>query len=523
VAGSFDTAVLRLRSGAITHQCRPHSILRCQKDTAPARDEVMDLVGNCKLFLKLYYKPLSAMSGIIDRGSWLLGAVCAVAVAALLQFSVTSYIYSTYEAPPVRPAHPSRSFAENRAAGASGLLRISKDDTGGIARENQGSGDASQGDEDSGDDEYQDEQPVPRQQQFPLIGRLAFWFVSFSSLSVLTSALGLALLYVPATILVIVLLGQPGSFGVVFRRDYGSLLTCTLMAWSAAHLPVALAGFALASVKVSPSALLVIWLAGKVYFAVLVVCALRTLFGAGYGKAIATVSLSWVAVLLEPILLSTRLLFYLASPFVLFYLYAYLRGGIGDLGHSVSRRQSYRRHLEAATVNPRDAEAHYQLGLIYQQRHQYTEAIERFKRAVEIDPREIDAQYQLGIIARSQGRLPEAIDYFSAVVALNDKHALSEIWREIGATYLAAGMLDEAKSALDRFIERRPYDAEGLYLLGETLRQLGKTPGAREMFVRCVEAANTTPYYRRGEVRKWARLAQKQARTLGASAPSAAV
>jgi tetratricopeptide (TPR) repeat protein len=45
-----------------------------------------------------------------------------------------------------------------------------------------------------------------------------------------------------------------------------------------------------------------------------------------------------------------------------------------------------RRQLEMATVNPHDADPHYRLVLIYQQRRQYSEAIRRFERAVEIDP-----------------------------------------------------------------------------------------------------------------------------------------
>jgi hypothetical protein len=41
---------------------------------------------------------------------------------------------------------------------------------------------------------------------------------------------------------------------------------------------------------------------------------------------------------------------------------------------------------------------------------------------------------------------------------------LSEIWREIGATYLAANMLNEAREALEKFVERRAFDPEGLYI-----------------------------------------------------------
>ena len=90
----------------------------------------------------------------------------------------------------------------------------------------------------------------------------------------------------------------------------------------------------------------------------------------------------------------------------------------------------------------------------------------------------------------------------------DDKHAHSEIWREIGATYLAASMFEDAKDALAKFIDRRPYDPEGLYYYGKTLEQLGQREEAREMFNRCVEAVKTMPSYRYREQRKWDKLAR---------------
>ena len=165
--------------------------------------------------------------------------------------------------------------------------------------------------------------------------------------------------------------------------------------------------------------------------------------------------------------------FYLLSPCLLFYAYYMVRGNVGDIGLSFRQRQGFRRSMEAATINPRDASAHYQLGLIYQHRHQFAEAISRFEKAVEIANDETDAHFQLGRIAREQGRLQDAINHFSVVLEQDDKHSQSEIWREIGATYLAASMFTEAKEALDKFIERRAYDPEGLYYYGNTLEQLG--------------------------------------------------
>src|SRR6185369_3644566 len=112
----------------------------------------------------------------------------------------------------------------------------------------------------------------------------------------------------------------------------------------------------------------------------------------------------------------------------------------------------------------------------------------RFEKAIQIDSEETDAHFQLGRIAREQGRLQDAINYFSVVLEQDDKHAHSEIWREVGATYLAASMYAEAKDALAKFIDRRPYDPEALYHLGKTLEQLGQSEEAQEMFTRCIEA-----------------------------------
>jgi tetratricopeptide (TPR) repeat protein len=419
------------------------------------------LLDNIRLLLKLYYRPLAAMSGIIDEGKWFFGLAVAILVSMLFQFAVARDAYREYEA--ARVEAPS---AEYDRAGEYG----------------------------EGEDPAFEGEPA---------GRAARWSRSFSPLSGLTTLLALALFYVPGTILAAVLFERLGSFGVALQRDYVPLVTCTLMSWTAAYLPIALAGLALAPWGLGPVGVLLLWLIGTAYFAGLMVCAVRTVFGISFGKAVATISVSWVSLFLS------AFLFVLASPFFLILLYFLFRGQFGDIGSSFRQRQGFRRSLEAATVNPRDAEAHYQLGLIYQQRRQYGEAIARFNRAIEIDAREVDAHFQLGRIARDQGRLQEAINHFNAVVVEDDKHSQHEIWREIGATYADASMYEDARTALEKYIERRPYDPEGLYYLGETYTKLGNGP-AREMFERCIEAARTTPYYRQGQAGKWRRLAEER-------------
>ncbi len=95
-------------------------------------------------------------------------------------------------------------------------------------------------------------------------------------------------------------------------------------------------------------------------------------------------------------------------------------------------------------------------------------------------------------------------------MAQNDKYALSEIWREIGVTYLATNMLTEAKNALETFVARRPFDSEGLYHLGKILKTQGETGRANEMFEQAIESSKNATNHRRQELKAWSKLAQKE-------------
>ncbi|MBI2679809.1 MAG: tetratricopeptide repeat protein [Candidatus Solibacter usitatus] len=314
----------------------------------------------------------------------------------------------------------------------------------------------------------------------------------------------LAVFFVPAGILHAVLFEPVGGFSVVFRRDYGSFLTCALFGWSASHLPLVPLWF---YGIFHPFALLG---AGTALFAGVMIFAFRTLYSASWLKSILMTLLSLIAtaVCLFLYFRFGGVLRFVASPFILYYLWLAFSGDVGQLSQAFRFRQNFRRLMDAATLNPHDAEPHYQLGLIHQQRRQYGPAIAEFRRAIEIDKTEVDAQFQLGRIAREQGRLDEALVYLQAAAALDPKHSVGEVWREIGATHLAAGRLEEAAAALSQFVERRAYDPEGLYLLGDALSKLARESEAKEAFRRCVEAVETLPNYRRGLMSKWRKLAR---------------
>lgn len=203
----------------------------------------------------------------------------------------------------------------------------------------------------------------------------------------------------------------------------------------------------------------------------------------------------------------------LASPFLLFILFMLVRGYVSGVLRSQRARESFKQNLEAATLNPADSSAHYNLGLIQQQRGEFEPARERFEKAVEIDAEEIDAHFQLGRIALQQKRFGDAVRNFEQVVSRDPSHSQHEIWREVGATYIAAEQFDDARDALERFLEKRPSDPEALYLMGRAHAGLGHRREAASSMQACIEAVKTAPAYKYRSDKRWLNEAQQFIKT----------
>ena len=249
-------------------------------------------------------------------------------------------------------------------------------------------------------------------------------------------------------------------------------------------------------------------------FALLSVAAVREVFRISWARAAVAVVASGVAMLPLSGLLGWVFDHVLASPVLLLVLLFLMSSYLGEVMRGRRARASFRQNLEAATLNPADASAHYNLGLLHLQRRELSEARARFERAVEIDPEEVDAHYQLGRIARAERRWADAIRHYGETVARNDAHSQHEVWREAGATYVSAAQFEDARDALGRFLERRQSDPEGLYLMGRAQFGLGHLREAKEWMQRCIEAVRTSPAYKYRAEKRWATEAQQFLRSL---------
>jgi tetratricopeptide (TPR) repeat protein len=314
----------------------------------------------------------------------------------------------------------------------------------------------------------------------------------------------LTVVFVPACLLAASLIEKRASFTVLLRQEYAPLVSCALYSWAAAHLMMLVPALALYQPGGPNQYALeeALRLVPLPYFVFLMTVALRAVLRLSYPRAVGAIAIASCSLVALPFL-SGVLLPLLTSPFLLILVILLLRNFLGDAISAQRSRKDFERNLETSTLNPADASAHYNLGLIYQQRGQYEEARASFARAIEIDPDETDAHYQLGRIAREQGRLADAINYFDAVVGSNAEHSQSEVWREIGRAYLQAGQHRDARAAFERFLDKRPSDAEGHYLYGMTLHHLGREDEAAREMRSCIEAAKTSPAFKYRTEKRW--------------------
>ncbi len=309
---------------------------------------------------------------------------------------------------------------------------------------------------------------------------------------------------------------QAGSVGTLLQRDFGSACTGVFMAFAASHVPLALAGVWLVNQPLQARQAGIgivgdVWIGSLILFAIFGAFVAQALWGLPYVSAAACTGVgfaavaggTWVYPVLQP------LLWMFASPFLLYYAWSASQGNLWAIGNACRGRANLRRQLEAEATNPHDADAQYQIGLLLSQRRQHAEARQRFERAVKIDADFAEAHFELGRIARQQNRLPDAVEHLRRAASLNDKLQLSEVWREIGAVHMAAGQPDAAEAALRKFVDRRSHDTEGLYLLGEVLRE-SQPAEAQELYGRAVESAIGAPPHLQREARHWAALASKR-------------
>ena len=131
--------------------------------------------------------------------------------------------------------------------------------------------------------------------------------------------------------------------------------------------------------------------------------------------------------------------------------------------------REYRAVFAAA---PHFAEAHMNLGLIYQLQNRIPDATAEFRRAIAIKPDLVGANFFLGVDYCNLGQGTKAIPYLKAAARRDPERP--DIWSWLATAQEMSGEIEAEVVTLKHELTHRPQDVDLLYLLGHAYERLGK-------------------------------------------------
>ncbi len=324
---------------------------------------------------------------------------------------------------------------------------------------------------------------------------------SFLRLNFLQTLLFLALVYIPSVVCLSNAIAGEGLGFSMSRSEYRSHIAVLFPLWGAILLITAPVPLFLPQVILAdPGMISVRFIIFALLTAFYTIWAIRELNQISSVAAIGTFVLSWFTLPIFYVLI----MFLFALPFFVLLPVAYL--AFQRFRAYFSSREDekiFQRRLQDLTLNPQDADAQHQLGLIHLKRGNLVTAADHFARAIRIDPDCAEYHYWLGRLFESKGDWTRALEEYEETYRISPEHALGDIFREVGKAYLHTGNLDKAMEFLEFFLESRGSDPEGRYWLAVTLQKLGKSEQMRVQLNTILEQARSNPRFFRKGNRQW--------------------
>ena len=140
---------------------------------------------------------------------------------------------------------------------------------------------------------------------------------------------------------------------------------------------------------------------------------------------------------------------------------------------------------KTAELMPKDAEAHFNLGVVQKALGLLNEAAGSYRRALKINGAYAEAHGNLGNVLKDLGQLDEAVA--SLRRALKIKPDSADAHNNLGTALKDLGQLEEAAASYRRAVALKPNHADAFYNLGNVLKDLGKLEDAATAYRRATE------------------------------------
>src|SRR5664279_3940720 len=136
--------------------------------------------------------------------------------------------------------------------------------------------------------------------------------------------------------------------------------------------------------------------------------------------------------------------------------------------------------------NPEKAKKKYlESGLSYVDKKQYDAAVIQFKKALQVDPRYADAHYQLGLAYLRQQKVKEGYAELRQAIDLDPKNVKAQL--ELGNILWSVKEFKRSEDAARKVIELDPNSPEGYTLLGTALFAEKDAEGALQAYNKVIE------------------------------------
>jgi Tfp pilus assembly protein PilF len=149
-------------------------------------------------------------------------------------------------------------------------------------------------------------------------------------------------------------------------------------------------------------------------------------------------------------------------------------------------------YKDALAANPELAEAHSNLGLIYNQQHKYELAVSEFQRALAVNPKDAITYNGIGAALRAQKDLPGAIKNFQTAVSLDPKLATAHY--NLGVAYELQRDYDRSLNSYEQAIKCDYRLGEAYYRMGMILEKRHRNDDARAKFKAALKASENADY-----------------------------
>ena len=145
----------------------------------------------------------------------------------------------------------------------------------------------------------------------------------------------------------------------------------------------------------------------------------------------------------------------------------------------------------AVEADPKNKEAWYFLGRAYYTRSRIAEARKAFLTVLALDPRDAKAENNLGLIFESEAAPDAAMDAYRKAIAWQGQslHSSEQPYLNLGSLLMEQSREGEAIPLLQKAVELAPGDAIGHMKLGTANLRLGKLTDAQRDLERAVQLA----------------------------------